>query len=51
MSEERQEYQCPFCDRKSEKPGCIRFHVKLIHPEKLDEFDSKYSEEIAHTNL
>jgi len=37
-----QEYKCPYCTRKSASPGGVRFHVKLTHPEKLEEFNTKY---------
>ncbi len=37
-----QEYNCPYCSRKSASPGGVRFHVKLTHPEKLEEFNAKY---------
>ena len=40
------EYKCPYCDRKSASPGGVRFHVKLTHPEKLDEFNEKYHAEM-----
>jgi len=40
------EYKCPYCDRKSASPGGVRFHVKLTHPEKLEEFNEKYYAEM-----
>ena len=42
MSTRLKEYDCPYCPRKSSSPGGIRFHVKLTHPEKLDEFDATH---------
>ncbi|GAH14741.1 unnamed protein product [marine sediment metagenome] len=39
---ESKRFECPYCERKSASPGGVRFHVKLAHPEKLDEFDSKH---------
>ena len=42
MSEQIAEYNCPYCDRKSASPGGVRFHVKLTHPEKVEEFNTKY---------
>ncbi|MFH0850528.1 MAG: hypothetical protein V1924_06275 [Candidatus Bathyarchaeota archaeon] len=40
------EFKCPYCDRKSASPGGVRFHVKLTHPEKLDEFNKKHYPEM-----
>ena len=42
LSEQIAEYNCPYCDRKSASPGGVRFHVKLTHPEKVEEFNTKY---------
>lgn len=42
MSTQMTEYKCPYCDRKSASPGGVRFHVKLTHPERLEEFNEKY---------
>ena len=42
MSSNMIQYTCPYCPRKSASPGGLRFHVKLTHPDKLDEFNSKY---------
>lgn len=42
MSEAMVQFECPYCDRKSASPGGVRFHVKLTHPEKLDEFNANY---------
>jgi hypothetical protein len=36
------EYKCPYCDRQSASPGGVRFHVKLTHPDRLEEFNEKY---------
>lgn len=38
MSVQQHEFVCPYCPRRSASPGGVRFHVKLTHPEKLDEF-------------
>jgi len=38
LSVQQYEYVCPYCPRRSASPGGVRFHVKLTHPEKLDEF-------------
>jgi hypothetical protein len=46
LTEQLEEYKCPYCDRKSASPGGVRFHVKLTHPEKLDEFNEKYYSEM-----
>jgi hypothetical protein len=46
LKEKLNESSCPYCDRKSGSPGGIRFHIKLIHPEKLDEFNKKYYPEM-----
>ena len=49
MSEQLGGYKCPYCERRSASPGGVRFHVKLTHPEKLDEFNDKYYSEMeAH---
>ncbi len=42
MSTQVHEFSCPYCPRKSASPGGVRFHVKLTHPDKLEEFDAKY---------
>jgi hypothetical protein len=42
MAESMTQFKCPYCERKSASPGGVRFHVKLTHPEKLEEFNSKY---------
>jgi len=38
LSAQINEFVCPYCPRKSSSPGGVRFHVKLTHPDKLDEF-------------
>jgi len=47
LSAQMQEYNCPYCPRKSASPGGVRFHVKLTHPEKLEEFNAKYYSKMA----
>ena len=47
MSVQMEKYKCPYCDRQSASPGGVRFHIKMDHPEKLEEFNSKYYEEMA----
>jgi hypothetical protein len=47
LSAQMQEYNCPYCSRKSASPGGVRFHVKLTHPEKLEEFNAKYYSNMA----
>ncbi len=42
MAESMTQFKCPYCDRKSASPGGVRFHVKLTHPEKLEEFNSTH---------
>ena len=42
MNTQVQEFGCPYCPRKSASPGGVRFHVKLTHPDKLDEFTMKH---------
>ena len=50
------QFKCPYCERKSASPGGVRFHVKLMHPEKLEEFNnifydyylSKFNEALSH---
>jgi hypothetical protein len=46
LTEAIQEYQCPYCDRKSASPGGVRFHIKLTHPDKLEEFNTKHYPEM-----
>ncbi len=36
------QFKCPYCERKSASPGGVRFHVKLTHPEKLEEFNAQH---------
>ena len=48
MSSQVVEFKCPYCDRKSASPGGVRFHVKLTHPEKLDEFNKKHYPEMEN---
>ncbi|MDP2899790.1 MAG: hypothetical protein Q8O47_02330 [Candidatus Bathyarchaeota archaeon] len=47
MSTQAQEYSCPYCPRKSASPGGVRFHVKLTHPDKLEEFNIKHLPKLA----
>ncbi|HUS77377.1 MAG TPA: hypothetical protein VM050_01755 [Patescibacteria group bacterium] len=42
MSVQMERFKCPYCDRQAASPGGVRFHVKLEHPEKLDEFNEIY---------
>jgi hypothetical protein len=35
-------FDCPYCDRVSVSPGGIRFHIKLTHPERLEEFNANF---------
>ncbi len=42
MSQQVHEFTCPYCPRKSASPGGVRFHVKLTHPDKLNEFTENY---------
>ncbi len=42
MAKSMTQFSCPYCDRKSASPGGVRFHVKLTHPEKLEEFNSTH---------
>jgi hypothetical protein len=42
MAETMVQFKCPYCERKSASPGGVRFHVKLTHPEKLEEFNSQH---------
>ncbi|MGD2200314.1 MAG: hypothetical protein PVJ38_01620 [Candidatus Bathyarchaeota archaeon] len=47
MSVQMEKYQCPYCDRKAASPGGVRFHIKLEHPDNLEEFNEKYYDEMA----
>jgi hypothetical protein len=40
LTENSRKFVCPYCDRESASPGGIRFHIKLTHPERLDEFNA-----------
>ena len=42
MAKSMTQFSCPYCERKSASPGGVRFHVKLTHPEKLEEFNSTH---------
>ena len=46
LAESMTQFKCPYCERKSASPGGVRFHVKLTHPEKLEEFNSNYYPEM-----
>jgi hypothetical protein len=48
LSSQVVEFKCPFCDRMSASPGGVRFHVKLTHPERLDEFNKKHYPEMEN---
>ena len=39
-TQQAREFSCPYCPRKSSSPGGVRFHVKLTHPDKLEEFNA-----------
>ena len=41
MSVQVERFQCPYCERQAASPGGVRFHVKLDHPEKLEDFMSR----------
>jgi hypothetical protein len=41
------EFSCPYCPRKSSSPGGVRFHVKLTHPDKVDEFNAVHLQKMA----
>ena len=47
MSAQMERYSCPYCDRESASPGGVRFHIRLEHPEKLDEFNERYYPEMS----
>lgn len=47
MSAQQHEFICPYCPRKSASPGGVKFHVKLTHPEKLDEFSAVHFPKMA----
>jgi hypothetical protein len=47
LSAQQHEFICPYCPRKSASPGGVKFHVKLTHPEKLDEFSSVHFPKMA----
>ena len=42
MAIQMERYNCPYCDREAASPGGVRFHVKLEHPSKLDEFNEMH---------
>jgi hypothetical protein len=41
LSVQVERVQCPYCERQAASPGGVRFHVKLDHPEKLEDFMSR----------
>jgi hypothetical protein len=47
LSVQMERYGCPYCERQSASPGGVRFHVRLEHPDKLDEFNERYYPEMA----
>ncbi len=42
MAVQMERYPCPYCDRQTASPGGARFHVKLEHPDKLEDFNEKH---------
>ncbi|MBN1681939.1 hypothetical protein JW865_00100 [Candidatus Bathyarchaeota archaeon] len=42
MTIQYHEFKCPYCTRIASSPGGIRFHIKLTHPEKYDDFILNY---------
>lgn len=40
MEVQMERFQCPYCDRQAASPGGVRFHVKLEHADKLEEFNA-----------
>ncbi|UCD43976.1 MAG: hypothetical protein JSV27_07430 [Candidatus Bathyarchaeota archaeon] len=42
MSVQMERFQCPYCERQAASPGGVRFHVKLEHPNKIDEFNQNH---------
>lgn len=42
MSVQMERFHCPYCERQAASPGGVRFHVKLEHPDKLDEFNQNH---------
>ena len=42
MAVQMERHQCPYCDRQAASPGGVRFHVKLEHPGKLEEFNEMH---------
>ena len=47
MSVQTERFQCPYCERQAASPGGVRFHVKLEHPDKLQEFNDRYYEAMS----
>lgn len=35
-------YRCPYYERRSTSPRGLHFHMKLIHRERLEEFEAEY---------
>ena len=46
-TQQAREFSCPYCPRKSSSPGGVRFHVKLTHPDKVDEFNAVHLQKMA----
>ncbi len=40
MTIQMERFHCPYCDRQAASPGGVRFHVKLEHTDKLEEFNA-----------
>jgi len=47
MSVQTERFQCPYCERQAASPGGVRFHIKLEHPDKLEEFNERYYDPMA----
>ena len=35
-------YKCPYCDKTALSPAGVNFHVRMDHPEKVNEFNEDH---------
>jgi len=46
LSEQIERYSCPYCGHDSVSPGGIKFHVRIKHRDKIEEFSQKHLPEM-----
>jgi hypothetical protein len=45
-AKEMERYSCPYCSHDSVSPGGVKFHVRIHHPDKQEEFLQRYQPEM-----